>query len=98
MWVPVLPAGSAFSIALNYSRPFHGRTNARKPCSLADWARAAPPTALTLLVGPEGGFSEEEESAAVAAGALPLHMGARVLRTETAGIAACAVLQALWGG
>lgn len=66
--------------------------------SLADWARHHPPQALALLIGPEGGFSEAEESMAVSQGALMLSMGPRVLRTETAGLAALAALNALWGG
>ncbi len=65
--------------------------------SLADWARHQPPQALCLLIGPEGGFSPQEEEAALRHGALPLSMGARVLRTETAGMAALAALNALWG-
>lgn len=65
--------------------------------SLAAWARATPPQALTLLVGPEGGFTPQEEAAAVAAGALSLSMGPRVLRTETAGLAALAILAGAWG-
>jgi 16S rRNA (uracil1498-N3)-methyltransferase len=66
--------------------------------SLAGWARARPPQALTLVIGPEGGFTSQEEDAAIAAGALPLSIGPRVLRTETAGLAALAALGALWGG
>jgi 16S rRNA (uracil1498-N3)-methyltransferase len=66
--------------------------------SLAAWARATPPCPVTLLIGPEGGFSAAEEDAAIAAGALALSMGPRVLRTETAGLAALAVLAAHWGG
>ncbi|MCC2961462.1 16S rRNA (uracil(1498)-N(3))-methyltransferase [Massilia sp. IC2-278] len=66
--------------------------------SLAGWAQANPAQALTLLVGPEGGFSPEEEDAAIAAGALPLAMGPRVLRTETAALAAMAMLAGIWGG
>lgn len=66
--------------------------------SLAAWARYQPPQALCLLVGPEGGFTPQEEDAAVARGALALSMGPRILRTETAGIAAVAALNALWGG
>ncbi|MFC4931764.1 16S rRNA (uracil(1498)-N(3))-methyltransferase [Massilia sp. GCM10023247] len=65
--------------------------------SLAEWA-ACGPCEVTLLVGPEGGFSMEEEEAAVAAGALPLSIGPRVLRTETAALAALAALNGLWGG
>ncbi len=66
--------------------------------SLAGWAQANPAQALTLLVGPEGGFTREEEDAALAAGALPLTMGPRVLRTETAALAAMAMLAGIWGG
>ena len=66
--------------------------------SLAGWARATPPCAVTLLIGPEGGFSAAEEEAALAHGALALSMGPRVLRTETAGLAALATLAAHWGG
>ena len=66
--------------------------------SLADWAKANAPQALTLMVGPEGGFSREEEDAALAAGALALSVGPRVLRTETAALAALAMLGGLWGG
>ena len=74
--------------------------------ALANWfdtygnggLRANPAQALTLLVGPEGGFSPEEEDAAMAAGALPLTMGPRVLRTETAALAAMAMLAGIWGG
>jgi 16S rRNA (uracil1498-N3)-methyltransferase len=64
--------------------------------SLADWARATPPQAVTLLIGPEGGFSAQEEETALAQGALALSMGPRVLRTETAGLAALATLNAVW--
>lgn len=66
--------------------------------SLAAWAHAHPPQALTLLVGPEGGFTPEEEDAALAAGALALSMGPRVLRTETAALAALAMLGGIWNG
>jgi 16S rRNA (uracil1498-N3)-methyltransferase len=66
--------------------------------SLADWARANPAQAVTLLVGPEGGFTQEEEDAALAAGALALSMGPRVLRTETAALAAMAMLCGAWNG
>lgn len=66
--------------------------------SLAQWARAQPPQPVTFVIGPEGGYTAQEEDAAVAAGALMLSIGPRVLRTETAGLAALAALNALWGG
>jgi 16S rRNA (uracil1498-N3)-methyltransferase len=54
-------------------------------------------TSVELLIGPEGGLDEAELAAAVRAGFEPMRLGPRVLRTETAGIAALAVLQALAG-
>lgn len=70
----------------------------RAELSLADWARHQPAQALTIMVGPEGGFSDAEENLALQHGALMLGMGPRVLRTETAGLAAISVLSAAWGG
>jgi 16S rRNA (uracil1498-N3)-methyltransferase len=57
----------------------------------------APEGALHLLVGPEGGWSDKELAACRAAGCTPIGLGPRVLRTETAGLAALAALQTLWG-
>lgn len=70
----------------------------RAETSLADWARHHPPQAISLMIGPEGGFSEIEEQTAIKHGALMLRMGPRVLRTETAGLTAISVLSAAWGG
>jgi len=57
----------------------------------------APPGALTVLIGPEGGLAPEEQEAAVDAGFLSVRLGPRVLRTETAAIAALALLQQRFG-
>jgi 16S rRNA (uracil1498-N3)-methyltransferase len=54
-------------------------------------------TPIVLLVGPEGGFDDAEIQAAHAAGFRSCRMGPRVLRTETAALAALAALQALAG-
>ena len=51
-----------------------------------------PGTACTLLNGPEGGLTPEEEDRALAAGFAPLTLGPRVLRAETAPLAALAAL------
>ncbi len=69
----------------------------RATSSLSDWARHHPPQAVTLVIGPEGGLTDDEEQAAIRHGAICVAMGPRVLRTETAGLAAIAALQALWG-
>ncbi len=52
---------------------------------------------IGLLLGPEGGWVEEEVAAFHAAGALPIHLGRRILRAETASIAAITLVQFLWG-
>lgn len=57
----------------------------------------APDGPVTLLVGPEGGLAEPELQRTRAAGFTGIRMGPRVLRTETAGVAALAALQAIWG-
>jgi 16S rRNA (uracil1498-N3)-methyltransferase len=58
---------------------------------------AAPLPPLWLLAGPEGGLADDEEAQALAAGWRPLRLGPRILRTETAGLAALAALQARLG-
>jgi 16S rRNA (uracil1498-N3)-methyltransferase len=56
-----------------------------------------PAGAVLLLAGPEGGLSPEEETAAQVAGFVAVKLGPRVLRTETAAVAALAAMQTLWG-
>ena len=56
-----------------------------------------PAAAITIAVGPEGGYSERDLSMFAIAGFERLALGPRVLRTETAGIAAIALLQARFG-
>ncbi|RBJ63019.1 16S rRNA (uracil(1498)-N(3))-methyltransferase, partial [Pseudomonas sp. MWU12-2534b] len=86
--LPAAPADGALRLLLSprASIPF---------ASLPD----APPAAtVTLLIGPEGGLSPDEENAARARGFTALSLGPRVLRTETAGAAVLAALAARWGG
>ena len=56
-----------------------------------------PSGAIRLLIGPEGGLSPDELAAAHRAGFLIARLGPRVLRTETAGVAVLAAMNALWG-
>ncbi|RJG05564.1 16S rRNA (uracil(1498)-N(3))-methyltransferase [Noviherbaspirillum cavernae] len=65
--------------------------------SFSDWARHHSPQSVSLLIGPEGGFTKQEEDAARAQGVLALSIGQRVLRTETAGLAAVSAMNAIWG-
>jgi 16S rRNA (uracil1498-N3)-methyltransferase len=56
-----------------------------------------PPGSVTVLIGPEGGLTDEEQEAAVKAGFEAVRMGPRVLRTETAALAALTLLQREFG-
>jgi 16S rRNA (uracil1498-N3)-methyltransferase len=82
-WLAAAPAGLKFVL--------HHRAEQ----GLSGVARPAGP--VTLLIGPEGGLSPAEIDASRAAGFQPLCLGPRVMRTETAAVAALAVLQWLWG-
>jgi len=55
------------------------------------------PASVALLIGPEGGLTEAEVELAMEAGFQPVAIGPRVMRTETAPVAAQAILQYLWG-
>jgi len=58
-----------------------------------DWVAGRPLLdAINILIGPEGGFSPQEVRLALEKGWIPLDLGPRVLRTETAAIAVCAIL------
>ncbi len=60
-------------------------------------AQAQPQGRIALLIGAEGGFTQAESDTALRCGFVPVRLGARVLRTETAAIAGLAALQTLWG-
>ena len=64
---------------------------------LASWLAAHRDGSCHVLVGPEGGWTDSELAACDAAGCRRVTLGPRVLRTETAGLVALAVLQARWG-
>ena len=55
------------------------------------------PQRLTLLIGPEGGFSDQERERALESGLQSVRLGPRILRTETAVIAGLSAVQSLWG-
>jgi 16S rRNA (uracil1498-N3)-methyltransferase len=58
---------------------------------------AVPPTRLVLMVGPEGGWTDEERILAARRGFEPRRLGPRTLRADTAGLAALAAAGVLWG-
>jgi len=57
----------------------------------------SPSQDIILMIGPEGGYSPEEEAQAQAAGYHIVSLGDRVLRTETAGIVAISAVNSIWG-
>lgn len=65
--------------------------------TLNDLAPPAPGGEVELLIGAEGGLAPEEVALAAAAGYQGVRLGPRILRTETAGLAALAAIQCLWG-
>lgn len=65
------------------------------PASLRE--RGKPPGRIVLMAGPEGGLAPAEVQVAQARGFAPVRLGPRILRTETAALAALAAIQALWG-
>lgn len=68
------------------------------PSATAGLGDLSPPSGgVTLLIGPEGGLSDREIELARSAGFVGVRLGPRILRTETAGVAALAALQVLWG-
>jgi 16S rRNA (uracil1498-N3)-methyltransferase len=67
------------------------------PRSQLSLSRVPESQSYALAVGPEAGFDADEEAAFAAAGFVPVKLGPRVLRTETAALAALAALSALRG-
>ena len=57
----------------------------------------APTTKVCLLIGPEGGFSDSEYEDAQVSGFKAVSLGPRILRTETAALAAVSIAESLWG-
>ena len=91
----VLPIVS-FSDYLRQMPPeLHLMMSLRRATTLRDIAPA--PQSLRRMLGPEGGWTPAEEQAALDAGVQTITLGKRVLRTETASLAALAAMQVLWG-
>lgn len=65
--------------------------------AMADALAEAAPAACAVIIGPEGGLTAAEAGLAAAAGARLVTLGRRILRTETAAIAALAIVMYQWG-
>jgi 16S rRNA (uracil1498-N3)-methyltransferase len=91
---------------LDKTKSLEAWLGSKHPCPLVldhrgDFAlpSLSPPAdnALTLLIGPEGGLAPNERVLTRRAGFTGVRLGPRILRTETAPLAALAIVQALWG-
>jgi len=60
-------------------------------------ANLKPSSAINILIGPEGGLSDYEINLTTQHNFTPIHFGPRILRTETAALAAISILQGRWG-
>jgi 16S rRNA (uracil1498-N3)-methyltransferase len=96
--LPEVHAPQEFGAWLLQTRAAPGTKFILQPQNAVPWHQhPRPPGDVTLLIGPEGGFEQDEIEMAQHQGFLPVLLGPRVLRTETAALAGIAVLQALWG-
>jgi 16S rRNA (uracil1498-N3)-methyltransferase len=95
--VPEVTAITEFAAFLSPAASDDGLRLLLAPDSDRDLKQLDPPGKVTLLVGPEGGLAPEERQRAERSGFVPIRFGPRVLRTETAPLAAIAAMQALWG-
>lgn len=96
-YIPVVSEVMTFQEALAFSETLDIRLI---PYELADGMDGTrkildgirPGQSVGIFIGPEGGFEKEEVGRAVEAGAMPITLGKRILRTETAGIAVLSIL------
>jgi 16S rRNA (uracil1498-N3)-methyltransferase len=94
-WPASAPDPAASPAAAGDPQPLRLMLSPRGEAGLGAWP--APMTGAWLLAGPESGLDDAEEARAIATGWQPLRLGPRTLRTETAGLAALAALQARFG-
>lgn len=89
------PLGLAEFLANIATRATHVLLSPAASLRIADLPR--PEGSVVVLIGPEGGLAEAEQRAALAAGFVGVRLGPRVLRTETAAVAALTLLQHQFG-
>lgn len=99
--VPLVAPYCSFESALEQARPLEFKLLLleKEEERLAPLIRGMPPPKnIALMVGPEGGWDGGEVKQAKENGFFSVGLGGRILRTETAAIAACSILQYEWGG
>jgi 16S rRNA (uracil1498-N3)-methyltransferase len=87
-WREALGIAAAYRYALD--------ENTTRPLPTAFPAERRAEDSVALLIGPEGGWTEEERCEFIAAGWAPVSLGPSILRAETAALAALAVVSAAW--
>ncbi len=87
-WREALATAAVYRYALD--------ENTTRPLPTAFPAERRADDAVALLIGPEGGWTDEERSEFIAAGWAPVSLGPSILRAETAALAALAVVSAAW--
>ena len=96
--VPELSGLSTLTVLLDALKGVNALKLILSPHCSADLKSVRRPTGeVYILIGPEGGFSDQEMAHAQACGFVAVKAGPRVLRTETAGPAILSALQLLWG-
>jgi 16S rRNA (uracil1498-N3)-methyltransferase len=99
--VPAMEPVGRFEDVLTYGRDFGTRIlfweEAREPLPGMPADEADGDRQVLMVVGPEGGFTGEEAAAARRAGFRLASLGPRILRAETAAVAACSLVQHLFG-
>jgi 16S rRNA (uracil1498-N3)-methyltransferase len=88
-WLGMLKNSNDYNIVLH--------PDSKVPTTLSNLTKPEPTQAIHILIGPESGLDIREVELAVQTGFQPTLLGTRILRTETAGLATIAALQALWG-
>ena len=95
-WIDgILSAQKSLSEGISQNLFFMLSPKAEK--GIHDFSNLVSVSKITLLVGPEGGFTSAENTTILTAECIPIRLGKRILRTESAAIAAIATLQAMWG-
>lgn len=90
--LPAFLASSPAALNLLFVEPSAGDG----AISLRSFIEKPAPSSVALIVGPEGGWSEQEQHAAVAAGCVPVTLGNLTLRADAVAVAAIAVVRFLW--
>jgi 16S rRNA (uracil1498-N3)-methyltransferase len=99
--VPVIEPYTDFQNALPYAKGYDLKLllwEAERDCGLSGrFQKGIEPSRICILIGPEGGFTDEEVKMARESGFASICLGPRILRTETAAIAIIAIVQYICG-